>query len=151
MNSTIYLRIASILTLVHSVLHTIGGVFGKPLPGVAAMVAATMQANRFQVFGVIRSYADFYFGCGLGLTLFFTVDALVFWLLGSLARTEAARLRPILAVFLLGYLALAVNSNFYFFVGPVIVEVLIALSLGMAIWMAKPARYASHKPEPLGA
>ena len=30
MKPVLYLRIASILTLIHSILHTIGGVFGKP-------------------------------------------------------------------------------------------------------------------------
>ena len=35
MKSTIFLRIASVLTLIHAILHTIGGVFGKPEPGAA--------------------------------------------------------------------------------------------------------------------
>ena len=30
MKPVIYLRAASLLTLLHAVLHTIGGVFGKP-------------------------------------------------------------------------------------------------------------------------
>ena len=33
MKPVLYLRIASILTLIHSILHTIGGVFGKPPSG----------------------------------------------------------------------------------------------------------------------
>ena len=33
MKPVIYLRIASILTLIHSILHTVGGVFGKPPSG----------------------------------------------------------------------------------------------------------------------
>ncbi len=103
------------------------------------MVAATMQSNRFPVLGVTRSYADFYRGMGLGITISLTMEALVFWLLASLAKSDAARLRPILGVFLAGYLAFAVNSWFYFFSGPVIAEILIALCLGMAILTAKPA------------
>ena len=145
MKPTIFLRIASVLTLIHAVLHTIGGVFGKPEPGVAAMVAATMQANRFPVFGSMRSYADFYLGMGLGITIFLTTEAVAFWLLASLAKTDGARLRPILAVFTIGYLAFAVNSAVYFFSGPVITEVLIALCLGMAIITAKPvATQSTH-------
>ena len=35
---------------------------------------------------------------GLGVTIFLTVEAIVFWQLGTLAKTDAARLRPILAV-----------------------------------------------------
>lgn len=137
MKATIYLRIASVLTLIHSVLHTIGGVFGKPGPGAPAMVVATMAANRFPVMGVTRSYADFYLGLGLGATIFLTVDAVAFWILASMMKTDGARLRPILAVFAMGYLAFAVNSYFNFFFAPVIVELLIVACLAMAIATAK--------------
>ena len=133
MKPTGYLRIASILTLIHAIMHTVGGVFGKPIPGVAAMVAATMQANRFRVLGVTRSYTDFYFGMGLGITISLTVEAVLLWQLGELAKKDAARLRPILALLMLGFLAFAVNSYRYFFLGPVIAEILIALCLGLAI------------------
>jgi hypothetical protein len=138
MKPAIFLRIASVLTLIHAILHTIGGVFGKPVHAAAAVVAA-MQSTRFPVFGVTRSYADFYLGMGLGATIFLTVEGVVFWLLGSLIKADGARLRPILAVFMLGYLVFAVNSYFFFFSGPVIAEVLIALCLGIAIATATPA------------
>ena len=144
MKAAVYLRIASVLTLIHAIMHTIGGVFGKPAPGVATMVAETMRANRFRVLGVTRSYADFYFGMGLGITIALTVDALVFWLLASLVKSDGARLRPIIAAFLAGYLALAVNSWLFFFMPPVVTEFLIALCLGMAIATAKPASRVPH-------
>ena len=138
MKPVLYLRIASILTLIHSILHTIGGVFGKPASGTATMVAATMR-SRFEVFGAMRSYADFYRGMGLGITIALTMDAVIFWLLASLAKSDAARLRPILAVFLVGYLALALNSFTFFFSAPVITELLIVLCLGAAIFTAQRA------------
>jgi hypothetical protein len=96
-----------------------------------------MQSNQFLLLGHLRSYADFYRGLGLGITIFLTVDALVLWLLASLAKTDAARLRPILAVYLAGYLAFSVNSWFYFFIGPVIAELLIVACLAGAILTAK--------------
>lgn len=143
MNSTLYLRIASVLTMIHAVMHTIGGVFGKPSPGVAATVVATMRANRFAVFGVTRSYEDFYFGLGLGITIFLSVAAILLWQLGTLARTDAARLRPILLVLMAGFFLFAVDSYFYFFLGPVVAELLIALCLGLAIPKAKPVSDAA--------
>jgi len=139
MKPAIYLRIASLLTLIHAIAHTIGGVFGKPQTGAAAMVVETMQSNRFPVLGVTRSYADFYLGMGLGVTILLTMEGLVFWLLASLAKSDAARLRPILGVFMVGYLAFAVNSMLFFFSIPVIVELLIAACLAMAIITGKPA------------
>jgi hypothetical protein len=137
MKPVIYLRIASILTLIHAILHTIGGVFGKPAPGVATMIAATMR-TRFEVFGVTRSYSDFYMGLGLGISISLTVDAIVFWLLAGVAKSDAARIRPILAIFALGYLAIAVNSYLFFFAAPVVVEILISACLIGAILTARP-------------
>jgi hypothetical protein len=136
MKPALFLRIASILTLIHSILHTVGGVFGKPPSAQAEMIATSMR-NRFEVFGVMRSYADFYRGMSLGVTIFLTMDAAVLWVLASMARSESARLRPVLAVFLIGYLAFTVNSIAFFFVGPVIAETLIVLCLGAAIVTAR--------------
>jgi len=140
MRPAVFLRIASVLTLVHSVLHTIGGVFGKPAPGVAAATDAIMRANHFQVFGVTRSYWQFLRGMGLGVTIFLTAEGIVFWLLASLAKKHAAELRPILWVFMLAYLAFAANSCVYFFAMPVVVEILIAECLLVAIVASKPAQ-----------
>lgn len=137
MKPVIFLRIASILTLVHSALHTIGGVFGKPEPGVATATDAIMRANHFQVFGVTRSYWDFLRGMGLAVTVFLTAEGLIFWLLASLAKKHATELRPILWVFAFAYLAFAVNASIYIFAPPAIVEILIAACLIAAIATAK--------------
>ena len=126
MKPVVFLRIASVLTLIHSVLHTVGGVFGKPEPGIAAATEAAMRANQFIAFGLNRTYFQFYRGMGLGVTIFLTAEAIVFWQLGTLAKTDAARLRPIMATFMVAYLVFAVNSYVYFFSGPVIAEILIA-------------------------
>ena len=134
----LFLRIASVLTLIHAVLHTVGGVFGKVDPGPAAVAVQAMKANQFLLMGNMRSYWEFYRGMGLAVTIFLTFEAVVFWQLGSLARTDANRLRPILATFAIAYLAMAVNSQIYFFLAPVIVEGLIAILLVMAILTAKP-------------
>jgi hypothetical protein len=85
----------------------------------------------------MRSFWDFYRGMGLTATISLTAEAILFWQLSSLAKTDAPRLRPILATFLIAYSVLAVNSYAYFFLGPVIAETLIAVCLGMAIVSAK--------------
>jgi len=139
MKPVLFLRIASVLTLIHAILHTIGGVFGAPSPGVATTVAAMMR-SRFPVMGVMRSYSDFYLGLGLAVSIFLTAEAIAFWILASLAKSDAARLRPLLAIFALGYLAMAVNSYAFFFVVPVIVEAVIVACLCGAIFTAKPTQ-----------
>jgi hypothetical protein len=139
MRPVIFLRIASVLTLTHAALHTIGGVFGGAAPGVQQATVVVMKANEFMVMGVTRSYWDFYRGFGLVVSVFLTLEAVVFWQLGSLAKTDALRLRPVLATFLVGYLCAAVVSYRYFFAAPVITEILIALCLGLAIVSARQA------------
>src|SRR5579863_6345979 len=113
-----FLRIASVLTLIHSVLHTIGGVFGKPATGIAAATDAIMRANSFHVLGVTRTYWEFLRGMGLGVTIFLTAEGIVFWLLGALAKKHATEIRPILWVFASAYLVFALNSSVYFFAAP---------------------------------
>jgi hypothetical protein len=137
MRTVLFLRIASVLTLIHAALHTIGGVFGGAAPGVQQATVAVMKANEFAAMGVTRSYWDFYMGLGLAVSVFLTVEAIVFWQLSSLAKTDVLRLRPVLTTFLIGYLGVAVVSYRYFFAGPVITEILIALCLGLAIASAR--------------
>jgi len=127
--SAIYLRIAALLTLIHAILHTVGGVFGKPSPGTAAMVVATMQANRISIMGANRSYADFYFGFGIGITIFMTVLAILTWHLSNLAKERRPGIRPMIVVLMVGSAAFAIDSYFYFFAAPVITEFLIATYL----------------------
>jgi hypothetical protein len=133
MRSTLFLRIASVLTLIHAVLHTVGGVFGKTPQNVQPVVTA-MQENQFLAMGVMRTMWDFHMGLGLVVSVALTVEGLVFWQLGTLAKSDASRLRAILTTFLVGYLCISVISYRYFFAGPVITEILIALCFGLAIW-----------------
>ncbi|MBS1800099.1 MAG: hypothetical protein JSS95_09765 [Acidobacteria bacterium] len=133
MRPTTWLRAASLLTLLHAILHTIGGVYGKTDPGPMQIAVDAMRSNTFPAMGYTRSMWDFYHGMGLCVTILLTVEAIAFWLFGNIIRDSDADLRDVLVVFLLGYLALAVNSLRYFFTPPVIVELLIAGCLGMAI------------------
>ena len=133
----LYLRIAAVLTFIHAVLHTVGGVFGSVDPGPAAIAVAAMKQNQFLLMGNMRSFWDFYRGLGLGATISLTAEAILFWQLGSLAKADAQRLRPILVTFLLAYSALTVNSYTYFFLGPVIAEIAIVACLALAIATAR--------------
>jgi len=138
MKPVLFLRIAAVLTFIHAVLHTAGGVFGKIEPGPAEVAAEAMKANQFLFMGNVRSFWDFYMGMGLCVTIFLAFQSVVIWQLASIARTNAMPLRPILAAFALEFAALAVNSWRFFFLAPVITEILIALCLIAAILIARP-------------
>jgi hypothetical protein len=136
---TILLRVAAVLALLHGVLHTIGGVFGGAAPGAQAAALAVMKANRFDALGASRTYWDFFFGYGLFISISFFVEAVVFWQLGALARAHGALIRPILAVFCVGYLATALASWRYIFFAPAVMELVIAGCLAGAFVTARNA------------
>lgn len=132
MKASVYLRVASVLTLIHAILHTVGGVFGKTPPGPASIAKAAMQANSFQVFGVTRTFWQTYQGFGLALTIFLTAEAFVFWQLAPLAGQGVRGVRSILVIFSLAYLVMAVDSYIHFFAAPVVVEAIICVCLAAA-------------------
>jgi hypothetical protein len=143
----LFLRFASVLTFIHAVLHTVGGVFGKVPPGPALVAATAMKANEFMAMGQMRTFWEFYRGMGLGVSIFLTAEAVAFWFLASLAKRDAVVLRPILATFAIAYVVFSVDSYRYFFLAPVVTELLIAACLVTAIATAKdptavPARAA---------
>jgi hypothetical protein len=129
MKAKIFLRTAAVLVAVQSVLHTIGGVFGKPLPGAASAAYAAMKSNHFLVMGLDRSYWLFFIGFGLCITVSMVTEAAIFWLLGSLAPTMGSRLRPILAVFTVGYALLTVLAAAFFFPIPAIWNLVVVACL----------------------
>jgi hypothetical protein len=144
MKTVILIRVAALLTFIHAVLHTIGGVFGSVDPGPATIAVAAMKSNQFVAMGNLRTYWDFYMGMGLAVSVFLTMESVVLWLLASLARSRASQLRPILIVFAIGYLVFAIDSYRYFFAAPVITEILIGLCLVAAAISARPAAETSR-------
>jgi hypothetical protein len=137
MKSVLALRVAAVLGLIHAVLHTVGGVYGSMPPGPATVALEAMKTNPFPFFGVTRTFWDFHHGMGLMVTIFLTDESIVFWQFASLAKSATLRLRPILTTFLIAYVALAIISLRYFFLIPVITEILIAACFAWAIAAAK--------------
>jgi phosphoglycerol transferase MdoB-like AlkP superfamily enzyme len=136
MNPTLFLRIASVLTLIHCTLHTVGGVFGKPkhsAPEIA--VLDTMKSQRFNFMGSMRSYDDFLFGYGLAITITLLVQGILFWQLGTAIKTDPGVVRPIVALFFVAGMLTAIVSWKYFFIAPAITQLLIAVCLAWSFMM----------------
>ena len=90
----LFLRIASALTFIHAVLHTIGGVFGKVLTGPAAVAVEAMKANQFMVMGNLRSFWNFNRGFGFGFTIFLTAESILMLPLRLSSRTPTQEPGP---------------------------------------------------------
>lgn len=133
MKVIIFLRVASVLTLIHCVAHTIRGVLSGPTHGAEEIaVIETMKSHAFNFGGFPRNYWDFHLGYGLFLTVMLLIQGLLFWYLAGLVRINRQAVRPVLALFAVNYLAMAIVAWRYFSLGPVIIELLIAACLATA-------------------
>lgn len=137
MKPTLFLRVASVLALVFCALHTVGGVFSKPAPGVQTFVVQTMKSNSFNAMGNMRTFWDFNLGYGLILSVVLFVHSLVFWQLSTLVKIDGARLRPLLALLCLEFAAQSPIAGRYFFLGPAVTSAVIAACLALAFFTAR--------------
>jgi len=112
--------------------HTLGAPWTPGEAPADIAVVEAMKSDHFAVIGVSRSYWDFYFGFGLVISVMQLLQAVVLWQLGTLAKTDAARLRPIIAVFCLSLVVNAILGWMYFFPIPLVTAVLIAICLLLA-------------------
>ncbi|MBV8216294.1 MAG: hypothetical protein JOZ08_24010 [Verrucomicrobia bacterium] len=133
-STAFFLRAASVLTFLHCIGHIIGGVFGVDAPPGTkeGAVVEAMKSNQFDVLGATRSYWDFFIGYGLTISVSELLQAVIFWLLAGFAKTEPRRIRPLIAVFLVANLGFAILAWRYFFIPPLVGDLLITLALGLA-------------------
>jgi hypothetical protein len=136
MTPSILLRIAAIIMLLFFVGHT-SGIPWTPAVGPAEMaVIDAMKGHSFDVIGSTRTYWDFYLGFGVIISVYQLLLAVVLWQLAGLAKTDAARLRPIIASLLIAFVANAILAWKYFFAIPVVMSVVIAIVLALAFYAA---------------
>jgi hypothetical protein len=132
-NATLFLRIASVLTLIHCAGHTIGGVFGQPKHGTEEIaVIETMKSHTFNMMGSMRGYWDFFFGYGLSVTVSLLTQGILFWMLGSYVKSNPGAVRMVAGLFFFNYALMSVIAFRYFFAGPGVLELLMAACLGAA-------------------
>jgi hypothetical protein len=97
-----------------------------------------MKDHQFDFGGAKRSYWDMYFGYGLEAAFICLVEAILFWQLAGIATVAPAAVKLIAGLFLAANLAHAFLITRYFFVVPLVPDVLIAGLLGW-ILMRAPA------------
>jgi hypothetical protein len=142
MKPSILLRIASIITLLYFAGHT-AGMPWTPAAGPGELpVIEAMKTHRFQTEGFARTYWDFYVEFGVIISAFLLVQAVVLWQLGSLARTGAAQIRPVVATFLVAFVVNAILAWMFFFAVPAVMAAAIAI-LGLVFYAAGRRQNAS--------
>src|SRR5262245_22033635 len=104
MTTTLFLRIASIISLAFTAGHTLGGLKQWSPMGDNDVLRA-MTGVRFDTMGTNRSYLDFFMGFGWSISVAMLLQTVLLWQLAALARTDAARVRPIIAAVAVATLA----------------------------------------------
>lgn len=133
-NTTLLLRIASVIALLFAVGHTMGSPW---TPGPASVVEV-MKSVSFDAMGANRSYWEFYFGFGVTISVYMFAQTALLWLLATLAKTQPAATRPFVVVLLASYAANGFVAWKYFFPLPLVLSVAIVICLALALVVSKP-------------
>jgi len=131
MRQAILLRTAAVIELLFAIGHLLGGL-SKWSPMGANPVLEAMTNIRFNVMGTSRTYLDFYLGFGWSIELLMLMQAVLLWQLGSLVRTHARLVRPMIAVIALANLINAVLTWKFFFLAPALFSLALIVVLVIA-------------------
>jgi len=133
---TPFLRIAAGLTLLQAIFQA-SEPFGSPKHGVEEVaVLVTMKSHFFDAYGSMRSYWDFLLGYTLLLSVVLVAQAILFWQLGSFAKTNPIWTKPIVGLFFVTSVVTATVSGRYLFFGPMAAHFVIATCLAIAFGTA---------------
>jgi hypothetical protein len=136
MTTTLLLRIASAVSLLFTAGHTLGGL-QKWSPMGENDVLKTMTAVRFDTMGASRSYLDFFLGFGWSISVAMLLQTILLWQLAALAQPDPARVRPMIAVFVLATLASGVISWRFIFPVPALFSGALVAVLAAAYSVAR--------------
>ena len=136
MTTKLLLRIASVISLVFTVGHSLGGL-RKWSPMGQNDVLTAMTAVRFDTMGANRSYLDFFMGFGWSISVAMLLQTVLLWQLASFAHPDPARVRPMIAVFVLATLASGVIAWRFIFPIPALFSGALAIVLAAAYVVAR--------------
>jgi hypothetical protein len=136
MTTTLLLRIASVISLVFTVGHSLGGL-KKWSPMGDNEVLRAMTAVHFDTRGAHRSYLDFFMGFGWSISVAMLLQTFLLWQMASLARTDVEHVRPMIAVFALATLATGFIAWRFIFLIPALFSTVLAITLVAAYVVAR--------------
>ena len=116
--------------------HTMGGLKKWSPVGENAALKA-MTDVRFEAMGANRSYLDFFTGFGWSISVAMLLQSILLWQMATLARTDAASVRPMIAVFALAQLAIGIIAWRFIFPMPALFSVILLVALVAAFVVAR--------------
>lgn len=136
MTTTLFLRIASAISLLFTLGHTAGGL-QKWSPMGDNPVLKTMMAVHFATMGASRSYFDFYMGFGWSLSIAMLMQTVLLWQMATLAQTNAEGVRPMIAVIALATIAGGLISWYFIIPIPAFFSIALLIPLAAAYALAR--------------
>lgn len=131
MTTTLWLRISAVVSLLFTAGHTMGGLSRWSPTGDNAALQA-MSTVPFETMGASRTYLDFFMGFGWSISVAMLLQTILLWQLASLARTDAVRVRPLIAVFALATAASGVIAWRFIFPLPALFSAVLVVCLIVA-------------------
>lgn len=127
-------RIAAVIASIQYAAHAVLFLRAKPSHGKEEIeLMERMKAQRWNFSGFMRSYWDFYFGYGLLAILWGAIEVALLWQLAAHANTDVFWARWFVATLLVANIAHAILTLRYFFLQPVVFDVVIAIVLALAL------------------
>jgi hypothetical protein len=145
MKTTLWLRIGSVISLLFTVGHTMGGL-KRWSPMGDNEVLRQMTVVRFDTMGASRTYLDFFMGFGWSISIMMLMQTVLLWQLARLAGTNSAAVRPMIVVFALATLASGVIAWRFIFPVPALFSVALLIVLAVAYVAASPAGVPPSHP-----
>ncbi len=129
--TTLWLRIASLISLLFTAGHTLGGLkHWSPMGD--NEVLRQMTLVHFNANGASRSYLDFFMGFGWSISVAMVLQTVLLWQLASLARTNPAVVRPLVGMFAAATLASGVIAWRFIFPVPALFTTALFIPLAVA-------------------
>jgi hypothetical protein len=121
------IRSAAVIAALLAIGHTLGAPWIPAHGDRAASISQSMKTTSFHAMGTDRTLWEFYVGFGATLSVYLLTNAVLLWQLGTIAKDDAARGRPLLLTLALSSIAGSVVITRFFFAAPIV------LSLGVAL------------------
>jgi hypothetical protein len=126
------------ISLVYAVGHSLGGLQNwSPIDNNPVLKA--MTDVRFNTMGVSRSYLDLYVGLGWSISVAMLLQTVLLWQMASLARTNLAQVRAMIAAFALATLVAGVIAWRLILPVPALFSAVLLIALIAAYWTARGA------------
>jgi hypothetical protein len=136
MSTSRLLRIASVISLIFTAGHTVGGL-QQWFPRGNNPVLTSMTDVRFDTMGANRSYLDFFMGFGWSISVLMLMETVLLWQLALVAATEPVRLRPMIAIIALAAAGIGIVAWRFILPLPALFSAALVIALGFAYATAR--------------